>query len=168
METKILNEFKSHSVFRLKEGFRMVVQAMDFIDENQLWQLPTENGMSLENQILHSCGNMRQYIISSLGNQMDLRKRDLEFKTRSKLKKNELIKRLEETINASILIINKTSEKEYLKIRKVQAFSYSGVGVVLHAVEHFSYHVGQIAFWVKFLTQKDLGFYKGIDLTKNN
>ena len=75
---------------------------------------------------------------------------------------------LEETINASIQIINKTSEKEYLKIRKVQAFSYSGVGVVLHAVEHFSYHVGQIAFWVKFLTQKDLGFYKGIDLTKNN
>ena len=167
METEILNEFKSHSVFRLKEGFRMVVQAMEFIDENQLWQLPTENGMSLENQILHSCGNMRQYIISSLGNQMDLRKRDLEFKTRSKLKKNELIARLEETINASILIINKTSEKEYLKIRKVQAFSYSGVGVVLHAVEHFSYHVGQIAFWVKFLTKKDLGFYKGIDLTKN-
>ena len=168
METKILNEFKSHSVFRLKEGLRMVVQAMGFIDENQLWQLPTENGMSLGNQILHSCGNMRQYIISSLGNQMDLRKRDLEFKTRSKLKKNELITRLEETINASILIINKTSEKEYLKIRKVQAFSYSGVGVVLHAVEHFSYHVGQIAFWVKFLTQKDLEFYKGIDLTKNN
>lgn len=168
METKILNEFKSHSVFRLKEGLRMVVLAMGFIDENQLWQLPTENGMSLGNQILHSCGNMRQYIISSLGNQMDLRKRDLEFKTRSKLKKNELITRLEETINASILIINKTSEKEYLKIRKVQAFSYSGIGVVLHAVEHFSYHVGQIAFWVKFLTQKDLGFYKGIDLTKNN
>lgn len=168
METKILSEFKRHSVFRLKEGLRMVVQAMDFIDENQLWQLPTQSGMSLENQILHSCGNMRQYIISSLGNQIDLRKRDLEFKTKSKFKKNELIMQLEETINTSIQIINKTSEKEYLKIRKVQAFSFSGVGVVLHAVEHFSYHVGQIAFWVKLLTQKDLGFYKGIDLSKNN
>tara|TARA_X000001036_G_C20388500_1_gene687692 strand:+ start:159 stop:665 length:507 start_codon:yes stop_codon:yes gene_type:complete len=168
METQILNEFKIQSIFRLKEGLRMVVKALDFIDEKELWQLPVENGMSLGNQILHSCGNMRQYIISSLGNQIDSRKRDLEFKTKSQLEKKVLLKQLKETINASIQIINKTNEQEYLKVKKVQAFSFSGIGLVLHAVEHFSYHVGQIAFWVKFLTQKDLGFYNGIDLAKNN
>ena len=168
METQILNEFKIQSIFRLKEGYRMVVKALDFIDEKELWQLPVENGMSLGNQILHSCGNMRQYIISSLGNQIDSRKRDLEFKTKSQLEKKVLLKQLKETINASIQIINKTNEQEYLKVKKVQAFSFSGIGLVLHAVEHFSYHVGQIAFWVKFLTQKDLGFYNGIDLAKNN
>jgi uncharacterized damage-inducible protein DinB len=168
METQILNEFKIQSIFRLKEGLRMVVKALDFIDEKELWQLPVENGISLGNQILHSCGNMRQYIISSLGDQIDSRKRDLEFKTKSQLEKKVLLKQLKETINASIQIINKTNEKEYLKVKKVQAFSFSGIGLVLHAVEHFSYHVGQIAFWVKFLTQKDLGFYNGIDLAKNN
>jgi len=168
METQILNEFKIQSIFRLKEGYRMVVKALDFIDEKELWQLPVENGMSLGNQILHSCGNMRQYIISSLGNQIDSRKRDLEFKTKSQLEKKVLLKQLKETIDASIQIINKTNEQEYLKVKKVQAFSFSGIGLVLHAVEHFSYHVGQIAFWVKFLSQKDLGFYNGIDLAKNN
>ena len=168
METQILNEFKIQSIFRLKEGYRMVVKALDFIDEKELWQLPVENGMSLGNQILHSCGNMRQYIISSLGNQIDSRKRDLEFKTKSQLEKKVLLKQLKETIDASIQIIKKTNEQEYLKVKKVQAFSFSGIGLVLHAVEHFSYHVGQIAFWVKFLTQKDLGFYNGIDLAKNN
>lgn len=168
METQILNEFKIQSIFRLKEGLRMVVKALDFIDEKELWQLPVENGMSLGNQILHSCGNMRQYIISSLGNQIDSRKRDLEFKTKSQLEKKVLLKQLKETIDASIQIIKKTNEQEYLKVKKVQAFSFSGIGLVLHAVEHFSYHVGQIAFWVKFLTQKDLGFYNGIDLAKNN
>ena len=168
METQILNEFKIQSIFRLKEGLRMVVKALDFIDEKELWQLPVENGMSLGNQILHSCGNMRQYIISSLGNQIDSRKRDLEFKTKSQLEKKVLLKQLKETIDASIQIIKKTNEQEYLKVKKVQAFSFSGIGLVLHAVEHFSYHVGQIAFWVKFLTQKDLGFYDGIDLAKNN
>tara|TARA_B100001094_G_scaffold48721_1_gene44072 strand:- start:3000 stop:3506 length:507 start_codon:yes stop_codon:yes gene_type:complete len=168
METQILNEFKIQSIFRLKEGYRMVVKALDFIDEKELWQIPVENGMSLGNQILHSCGNMRQYIISSLGNQIDSRKRDLEFKTKSQLEKKVLLKQLKETIDASIQIIKKTNEQEYLKVKKVQAFSFSGIGLVLHAVEHFSYHVGQIAFWVKFLTQKDLGFYNGIDLAKNN
>ena len=168
METQILNEFKIQSIFRLKEGLRMVVKALDFIDEKELWQLPVENGMSLGNQILHSCGNMRQYIISSLGNQIDSRKRELEFKTKSQLEKKVLLKQLKETINASIQIINKTNEQEYLKVKKVQAFSFSGIGLVLHAVEHFSYHVGQIAFWIKFSTQKDLGFYNSIDLAKNN
>ena len=168
METQILNEFKIQSIFRLKEGYRMVVKALDFIDEKELWQIPVKNGMSLGNQILHSCGNMRQYIISSLGNQIDSRKRDLEFKTKSQLEKKVLLKQLKETIDASIQIIKKTNEQEYLKVKKVQAFSFSGIGLVLHAVEHFSYHVGQIAFWVKFLTQKDLGFYNGIDLAKNN
>ena len=168
METQILNEFKIQSIFRLKEGYRMVVKALDFIDEKELWQLPVENGMSLGNQILHSCGNMRQYIISSLGNQIDSRKRDLEFKTKSQLEKKVLLKQLKETIDASIQIIKKTNEQEYLKVKKVQAFYFSGIGLVLHAVEHFSYHVGQIAFWVKFLSQKDLGFYNGIDLAKNN
>ena len=72
----------------------MVVKAIDFIDEKELWQLPVENGMSLGNQILHSCGNMRQYIISSLGNQIDSRKRDLEFKTKSQLEKKVLLKQL--------------------------------------------------------------------------
>jgi uncharacterized damage-inducible protein DinB len=42
------------------------------------------------------------------------------------------------------------------------------VGVVLHAVEHFSYHVGQIAFWIKLQTKEDLGFYDHHDLTQLN
>ena len=48
METQILNEFKIQSIFRLKEGYRMVVKALDFIDEKELWQIPVENGMSLD------------------------------------------------------------------------------------------------------------------------
>ncbi|UWX56585.1 DUF1572 domain-containing protein [Maribacter litopenaei] len=38
----------------------------------------------------------------------------------------------------------------------------------MHAVEHYSYHTGQIAFWVKLLKNKDLGFYDGMDLNTKN
>jgi hypothetical protein len=34
--------------------------------------------------------------------------------------------------------------------------------------EHYSYHTGQIAFWVKLLKSKDLGFYAGINLNAKN
>ena len=39
---------------------------------------------------------------------------------------------------------------------------------LLHAVEHYSYHTGQIAFWTKQLKNTDLGFYDGMDLNIKN
>ena len=50
--------------------------------------------MSLGNQILHSCGNMTQYIISSLGIQEDLRKRDLEFVVDKSISLDDLLQKL--------------------------------------------------------------------------
>jgi uncharacterized damage-inducible protein DinB len=84
------------------------------------------------------------------------------------MSKKEVLEHLEKTLHQAVEVIQKTEAKEYIKIRKVQGFTLSGVGVVLHAVEHFSYHVGQIAFWVKQLTNQDLGFYKNVDLNQSN
>ena len=58
------------------------------------------------------------------------------------------------------------TKNQFIEYRKVQGFELSGLGVVLHAVEHFSYHVGQIAFWVKQLTKSDLGFYDDRNLNE--
>ena len=168
METLLLDEFKSNAIFRLKEGQRMILLAFNNIDEQQLWLYPQKNGLALGNQIVHICGNMRQYIISSLGGQYDVRKRDLEFSIQGGMSKKELLEHLERTIHQAVEVIQKTEAKEYTKYRKVQGFTLSGLGVVLHAVEHFSYHVGQIAFWVKQLTNQDLGFYKNVDLNQSN
>jgi uncharacterized damage-inducible protein DinB len=44
----------------------------------------------------------------------------------------------------------------------------SGTGIIVHVVEHLSYHTGQIAFWTKLLKDKDLGFYEGRDLNIKN
>ncbi len=50
----------------------------------------------------------------------------------------------------------------------MQGFNLSGIGIVIHAVEHYSYHTGQIAFWAKLMTNKDLGFFDGRDLNIKN
>ena len=168
MNDTILKEFKVNSVFRLEESLRMITIAFSKIADDMLWKRPTEQGMALGNQILHSCGNMTQYICTSLGEQLDERKRDLEFSTITGLTKEELLKQLETTVRTAQYTIHNTTSLKYETVREVQGFRFSGIGVVLHAVEHFSYHTGQIAFWVKQLTQEDLGFYDGVDLTQNN
>jgi len=50
----------------------------------------------------------------------------------------------------------------------VQGYYHSGIGIIIHVTEHYSYHTGQIIFWVKLLKNKDLGFYAGIDLNVKN
>ncbi|MEK9613364.1 MAG: DinB family protein [Flavobacteriaceae bacterium] len=168
MENLILKELKKNAVFRLEEGQRMIHVALAKIREESLWQLPIANGLSLGNQLLHICGNMNQYAVASLGEQLDTRKRDLEFSTKEGFSKADLLKKLDHTVFQAIQTIQTTSEAKYCEIRRVQGFEFSGVGVLLHAVEHFSYHIGQIAFWIKKLTQEDLGFYKNHDLTQTN
>ena len=77
-------EFKKNAVFRIKEGQRMVHLTFEKTIEEHIWKLPISNGISLGNQILHINGNMTQYIISSLGENIDYRDRDKEFEINKK------------------------------------------------------------------------------------
>ena len=168
MNDIILLEFKKNASFRLEESLRMIRIAFSKVTDEMLWKRPTDEGMALGNQILHCCGNLTQYISTSLGEGVDERNRDIEFSTTEGFTKKELLKQLELTVQKAQATIQNATQKQYGTTRTVQGFSLSGVGVVLHGVEHFSYHTGQIAFWVKQLTQEDLGFYDGLDLTQKN
>ena len=99
-----------------------------------------------------------------MGEKPDVRERDLEFSTSDGLAKAELLQQLIHTVESAKATIENATTEQFLKKRKVQGFELSGIGVVIHAVEHYSYHTGQIAFWTKILKDKDLGFYDGLDL----
>ncbi len=168
MDDLIINEFKQNSIFRLEESLRMIRLAFEKVEDDLVWKRPIPKGMSLGNQILHICGNMTQYVIASLGEQEDNRQRAKEFDADLGYNTIQLLEKLTSVVAEAKEIIVTTSQEKFVKIRDVQGFSLSGIGVLLHAVEHFSYHTGQIAFWIKQETQEDLGFYTGIDLTVKN
>ena len=161
-------DFSRNANFRMAESMRMIRKSLDQLSEEEIWKKPNSSSNSVGNLILHLCGNISQYIISSLGGSPDVRERDMEFSTKGNMKKSELINSLEEVIVQSAGIIASADEEEYLRVREVQGFSLSGLGVVLHVVEHLSYHTGQIAYWTKLLKDRDLGFYDGFDLNIKN
>jgi len=113
---------------------------------------------------IRDSGNITQYIISSLGEKEDNRERDMEFSKNGGLSKSEVFKKLEDTVATAKRVIFDAAPAKLIQVRSVQGFSFSGVGVIMHAVEHYSYHTGQIAFWVKQLRNTDLGFYDSMDL----
>ncbi|MDE0598818.1 DinB family protein [Dokdonia genika] len=161
-------DFKDNAIFRLEENVRMISIALSKVVEEELWTKQNQSLNTLGNQLLHICGNMTQYIVSGLGGNPDERNREEEFSTEDGFTKDELLQRLLLTVQTSTTIIDDATPENLLKKRKVQGFDLSGIGIVLHAVEHFSYHTGQIAMQVKLVIDQPLGFYEGMNLNTLN
>lgn len=168
MDAELISDFKENACYRMDESTRMIEIAFSKVSEQHIWKRPNGVSNSIGNLILHLCGNITQYAISSLGRLSDTRERDSEFEVQNGLTKNELLQKLKSTVAKAKKTIEITSVEEWTRQRDVQGFHLSGIGIVMHVVEHYSYHTGQIAFWVKQLTETDLGYYDGIDLNIPN
>ncbi len=168
MTEVFINEFISQSLYRIDEDTKRLTNCLDELEETETWKRPNENSNSVGNLILHLCGNIRQYAISSLGQVEDIRERDKEFSAKGGYSKSELVRKLLATVEEAKKTIENISVSELLRKRKVQGYFYSGIGIIIHVTEHYSYHTGQIIFWTKLLKNKDLGFYAGINLNIKN
>ena len=168
MENAFAKEFIEQSIYRIEENTHRIIKCLREIDEIEIWKFPNDNSNSIGNLILHLCGNIRQYAISALGEIKDIRERDKEFSTKPGHTKSELLNELSHTISEAVGIIENIDENRLTKIYSVQGFNLSGIGIIIHVTEHYSYHTGQIVFFTKQIKNKDLGFYAGIDLNKKN
>ena len=166
MENAYPQALKLLSIQYFNEYLGKIEAAFERLTEAQVWQRPNESSNSMGNQVLHLCGNIRQYAISSLGQQTDVRVRDAEFEAEGGLNKAELLEKLRLTVKEANAIFEGLTEAELLRKRHVQAYHYTGLEVLVHVVEHFSYHTGQIVFWAKALSNQGFDFYANVDLNE--
>jgi uncharacterized damage-inducible protein DinB len=161
-------DFKEQSIYRIKENHQRIITCLNMLDESKIWVKPNTALNSMGNLVLHLCGNITQYIISTLGGKPDDRNRDAEFAATGGKSKEELKAMFNKVIENSIDCIINSSERDLSTLRKVQIYELTGVGIIIHVTEHLSYHTGQIAFLTKLLLEKDLGFYAGLDLNQKH
>ena len=147
-----------------EESLPRILACLDQLTNEQVWWRPNENSNSIGNLVLHLTGNVNQWINSGLGGAEDHRKRQAEFDERQVIHKEKLISNLVNVMMMAKEIITTLPEEELLKIRAVQTFRESGLSILVHVTEHFSYHTGQIAYITKMIKDEQLGFYKGIKL----
>ncbi len=164
----IPKEFLGQSLIRIDEYLVKIEKCLDALEEEEIWLRPNESSNSIGNLILHLCGNITQYIISSLGNVKDTRERDSEFNATGGMSKTELYEKLTNVAYEAKNVIREINLEDLSAIRSVQGFKLSGIGIIIHVVEHFSYHTGQISFWTKMIKNIDLGFYNNLDLNQKN
>src|SRR5580658_7234683 len=94
--------FLRHSVNKLTQMSGYIEGCLLKLDTDQVWQGPQN---SVGNLVLHLCGNVRQWIGSSLGGQPDVRQREREFAADSRVSTEELRLLLNGTIGDAVAIL---------------------------------------------------------------
>ena len=85
-----------------------------------------------------------------------------------KIKKAELVFLLENLRMNLRQTLEEMPESKLKEQMVIQGFEVTGFSVLVHVIEHFSYHTGQITTLTKLLTNKDTAYYGGIDLNQLN
>ncbi len=134
------------------------------LSEEEIWSRPNEHSNSVGNLVLHLCGNLRQWVLSGLAKQADRRDRQAEFSRRDPLPASELLRMLDQLAEEVDAALNEVQAEDLLSAHEVQTFRESGLSILIHVVEHFSYHVGQITYATKAARDMDMGYYKGVRL----
>jgi uncharacterized damage-inducible protein DinB len=159
-ETAIDRLFLDFSVDKLQELAPRIEACLGQLSEDQVWARGQENENAVGNLVLHLCGNVRQWIISSLGGVPDHRQRSVEFAARDGKSRAQLVEQLRTTVAEAVAVIRAVPVDQLSERRVIQGYDESVLGVIYHVVEHFSMHTGQIIFITKMLTSADLGFYR--------
>ena len=163
-----MREFLDQSIMRMEESTEKIQGCLAVLDDSSFWYRPNAFSNSIGQLLAHLRGNIRQYILSGLTQEPDVRQRDLEFVLPEQKNRKAVEEAYFEIVSQAIEVIGSITEDRLMTRRKVQGFELSGLGIILHVVEHLSYHTGQVAYLTKMLLDTDLGFYKGINLNENN
>jgi uncharacterized damage-inducible protein DinB len=152
--------FLHAAVEKLQEYQGRIEVCLEKLSDDLLWTRGCENENAIGNLTLHLAGNVRQWIVCSLGDQPGQRDRDGEFDARGGFSAADLSRTLRETVDSAAAIIAGLNTEQLTRTYDIQVYQVSGVEAVFHVVEHFAHHTGQIIFATKMLTGTDLGFYR--------
>jgi uncharacterized damage-inducible protein DinB len=141
-----------------KEHLPHIVNCLGQLSEKDIWWRPNGASNSAGNLVLHLCGNVRQWIVSNLGENPDMRDRDREFAERGPLPRKILVARLKGTIREACEFLDRLPEATLSSKFVIQGLHVTGLEAVAHVVEHFAYHAGQIVYITKLKRGKDLKF----------
>jgi Protein of unknown function (DUF1572) len=124
------------------------------LSEEQFWTRPYPYGNSFGHLVLHLTGNLNYYIGTRIAQSGYVRDRDREFTEEAPPSKEEVLRRLDETVALVVSTLDKESDSSWS-----EAYAAEGAGqtmqdrfsAYLGCAAHFHHHVGQMIYLEKAL-----------------
>lgn len=149
----------------LDENIPRLKKCLAQLSESEIWHRPNPNTNTVGNLVLHLCGNVRQWLIAGLGQAADTRQRQQEFDETGPMATAILLEKLDSLAADIEKTLNQISVEDLLQEQTVQGiYQETGISILVHVTEHFSYHVGQVTYFVKLTKDMDMGYYAGLNL----
>ena len=165
------NSFLVYSIEYLSADYLpKIKRCVNALTEDEIWWKPNDKSNSVGNLVLHLTGNVRQWIVSGVGGEPDIRKRQQEFDEIGPVATDKLMFRFEQVVQEACDALKATNPDTLLEKKQIQGNEVTVMGAIYHAVEHFSTHTGQIIYITKLMKGQDMVFYNVTDdgiATKN-
>lgn len=163
-KSDVSREFIAQARHYLSEDYLPKIErCLEKLNDEQIWWRPNPESNSIGNLLLHLCGNVRQWIVSGLGREVDHRERQAEFDQRSVITRSNLLTRLRETLEDVDRVLDGFNGDRLLETYRIQGCEVTALQAIFHVTEHFSMHTGQIIYLTKVLLASDLKFYDFTD-----
>src|SRR2546421_11692906 len=162
----IASAFIAQSRYHLSQDYLPKIErCLALLTDKQIWWRANSSSNSIGNLLLHLSGNIRQWIVVGLGGTTDTRDRDAEFAQRDVISGDKLGDLLKRTVREADATLAAFDRNKLLDKSRIQGLEVPALEAILHVVEHFSMHTGQIILLTKMFTESDLAFYDFSDVT---
>ncbi len=139
----------------LAEYQSKIERATTALTDEQFWWRPDPRTNSIGNLLLHLRGNLSQWVLDGVLGESYERHRTREFGTRAGSPGGELVGELGATVARCRAGLAELDPTTLQRQRRIQGYDTDGYGALFHAVEHMSYHTGQIVHLAKSLLPGD-------------
>ena len=142
---------------------RLIQELTAFPSDEILWQRIPGVSNSAGNLVLHLEGNLREYVGRQLGDIAYQRKRDLEFSSNG-VSREQLIQRMEQVRTQVADVVSKLADSQLAATHPEQVLQIplSSHDFLVHLHGHLNFHLGQIDYLRRILTQGSAVEFAGL------
>ena len=153
--------FVARSRAYLTEEYRIKLRrSVEALPAHLLWSRPDAQSNSVGNLLLHLEGNVRQWIVSGVGGEPDVRDRAAEFNADGEHDAATMLERLERTLDEADAVLARLRPEQLGERRQIQGRDVTVLDAVYQVVQHFALHLGQIILVAKAAAPGVVRFYE--------
>jgi uncharacterized damage-inducible protein DinB len=132
---------------QLRDG---VLEVVDGLSDQQLWQKPLEPGNSVGHLVLHLTGNLNHFVGAQLGHTGFIRDREREFGEGQPPARAALLSSFAGAVATFRRVVEKLTPEELLAPHPEARFGIV-LKALMHLVSHFAVHRGQMSYIVRLV-----------------
>jgi len=151
----VADAFAAAAREELAKAAEVIRHCLGQITDEQIAWRPKESLNSIGNLLLHLCGNVRQWIISGVGGEPDVRDRPEEFAERGPFGKEDVLRKLDEVVEQADAVLRILPSSQLLERHRIQGFDTTGLSAIFDSVAHFKGHTQEIVLLTRMQLADD-------------